>query len=98
MEPAVGTNRKSGTALDSVGHSIYILFLNYRNHPDSMKKQAGTRMKRAKPANHSTKTAEKLLDAAVELFAANGFNATSIRDIAGLTGMTISNIYTVPQN
>lgn len=58
-----------------------------------MKKQAGTRTKREKPANHSTKTAEKLLDAAVELFAANGFNATSIRDIAGLTGMTISNIY-----
>ncbi len=58
-----------------------------------MKKQAGKLMKREKAANHSTNTAEKLLDAALELFAANGFNGTSIRDIARLTGMTISNIY-----
>ncbi len=79
--------------LDSVGHSIYILLLDYGSCPDTMKKQADMRMKREKPANQSTNTAEKLLDAAVELFAANGFNATSIRDIAGLTGMTISNIY-----
>ena len=39
------------------------------------------------------KTREKLLDAAVDLFAANGFRGTSIRDIARLTGMTIPNIY-----
>jgi len=39
------------------------------------------------------RTREKLLDAAVDLFAANGFGGTSIRDIARLTGMTIPNIY-----
>jgi TetR/AcrR family transcriptional regulator, cholesterol catabolism regulator len=39
------------------------------------------------------KTREKLLDAAIDLFAANGFAGTSIRDIARLTGMTIPNIY-----
>jgi TetR/AcrR family transcriptional regulator, cholesterol catabolism regulator len=50
-------------------------------------------MKREKQYAASAKTAEKLLDAAVQLFSANGFNGTSIRDIAGLTGMTISNIY-----
>ena len=41
----------------------------------------------------SMRTREKLLDAAVDLFAANGFGGTSIRDIARLTGMTIPNIY-----
>jgi len=41
----------------------------------------------------TTKTPEKLLDAAVDLFAANGFGGTSIRDIARLTGMTVPNIY-----
>jgi TetR/AcrR family transcriptional regulator, cholesterol catabolism regulator len=56
-------------------------------------RQADKGMKRAKSDGGSAKTAEKLVDAAVELFAANGFNATSIRDIARLTGMTISNIY-----
>jgi TetR/AcrR family transcriptional regulator, cholesterol catabolism regulator len=50
-------------------------------------------MKREKQYGASAKTAEKLLDAAVQLFSANGFNGTSIRDIARLTGMTISNIY-----
>jgi AcrR family transcriptional regulator len=39
------------------------------------------------------KTREKLLDAAVDLFAANGFGGTSIRDIARMTDMTIPNIY-----
>ncbi len=34
-----------------------------------------------------------MLDAALDLFAANGFGGTSIRDIARLTGMTIPNIY-----
>jgi AcrR family transcriptional regulator len=38
-------------------------------------------------------TPQKLIDVAIELFAANGFKGTSIRDIAKLTGMTISNIY-----
>ncbi len=39
------------------------------------------------------KTREKLLDAAVDLFAANRFGGTSIRDIARMTDMTIPNIY-----
>jgi TetR/AcrR family transcriptional regulator, cholesterol catabolism regulator len=56
-------------------------------------RQVDKGMKRAKSDGGSATTAEKLVDAAVELFAANGFNATSIRDIARLTGMTISNIY-----
>lgn len=38
-------------------------------------------------------TPQKLIDVAIELFAAKGFKGTSIRDIAKLTGMTISNIY-----
>ena len=38
-------------------------------------------------------TPQKLIDVAIELFAANGFKGTSIRDIAGLTGMTVSTIY-----
>jgi AcrR family transcriptional regulator len=40
-----------------------------------------------------TETPQKLIDVAIQLFAANGFKGTSIRDIAKLTGMTISNIY-----
>ena len=51
------------------------------------------KIKRKMRNSDSTTTSEKLLDAAVELFAANGFNATSIRDIAKHTGMTIPNIY-----
>jgi AcrR family transcriptional regulator len=51
------------------------------------------KIKRKMCNSGSTTTSEKLLDAAVELFAANGFNATSIRDIAKRTGMTIPNIY-----
>jgi AcrR family transcriptional regulator len=38
-------------------------------------------------------TQKKLIDAAIELFAMHGFKGTSIRNIAKLTGMTISNIY-----
>jgi len=38
-------------------------------------------------------TPQKLIDVAIELFGSNGFKGTSIRDIAKLTGMTISNIY-----
>jgi AcrR family transcriptional regulator len=38
-------------------------------------------------------TPQKLLDVAMDLFAANGFKGTSIRDIARETGMTISGIY-----
>ncbi len=40
-----------------------------------------------------TGTPQKLIEVAGELFAANGFKGTSIRDIAKLMGMTISNIY-----
>lgn len=38
-------------------------------------------------------TKEKLLEAAVDLFAARGFSGTSIRDIANAMGMSIFNIY-----
>ena len=38
-------------------------------------------------------TPRKLIDVAIDLFAANGFKGTSIRDIANGAGMTISNIY-----
>jgi AcrR family transcriptional regulator len=51
------------------------------------------KIKRKMRDSGSTTTSEKLLDAAVELFAANGFNATTIRNIAKHTGMTIPNIY-----
>ncbi|MEN6318063.1 MAG: TetR family transcriptional regulator [Syntrophaceae bacterium] len=40
-----------------------------------------------------SETPQKLIDVAIELFGSNGFKGTSIRDIAKLTGMTISNIY-----
>ena len=36
---------------------------------------------------------DELLQAAIELFAANGYAGTSIRDIAQLTGRSVSNIY-----
>lgn len=36
---------------------------------------------------------EVLLEAAIELFAANGYAGTSIRDIAKLTGRSVSNVY-----
>ncbi len=38
-------------------------------------------------------TPKKIIDVAVDLFAANGFKGTSIRDIAKTSGTTISNIY-----
>jgi TetR/AcrR family transcriptional regulator, cholesterol catabolism regulator len=38
-------------------------------------------------------TRERLLEVAVDLFAAKGFAGTSIRDIAKAMGMSISNIY-----
>lgn len=43
--------------------------------------------------NETSETARKVLDAAAELFATKGFEATSVRDIAAATGMTMSNIY-----
>ncbi len=36
---------------------------------------------------------DELLDAAIELFARNGYAGTSIRDIAKLTGRSVSNVY-----
>jgi len=36
---------------------------------------------------------DELLEVAIELFAANGYAGTSIRDIANLTGRSVSNIY-----
>jgi AcrR family transcriptional regulator len=38
-------------------------------------------------------TKERLLRVAIDLFAARGFAGTSIRDIAGAMGMSVSNIY-----
>ncbi len=35
----------------------------------------------------------KIMETAIDLFASRGFRGTSIRDIAGSTGMSISNIY-----
>jgi AcrR family transcriptional regulator len=43
------------------------------------------------PAQQENK--EKLINVAIELFASRGFKGTSIRDIAGTMGMSISNIY-----
>ncbi len=50
-------------------------------------------MRKNHPKSLTADTPQKLIDVAIELFAANGFKGTSIRDIAKLTGMTISNIY-----
>lgn len=36
---------------------------------------------------------DELLEVAIELFAANGYAGTSIRDIAKLTGRSVSNVY-----
>src|SRR5690606_37574581 len=36
---------------------------------------------------------DELIEAAIELFAANGYAGTSIRDIAKLTGRSVSNVY-----
>lgn len=58
-----------------------------------MKKKTGEVAKHSRNGNGVSRTQEKLLDAAVELFSANGFNGTSVRDIAKHAGMTISNIY-----
>ena len=43
--------------------------------------------------SESIETRIKLLETAIHLFATKGFAGTSIRDIAKMTGMTISNIY-----
>jgi AcrR family transcriptional regulator len=43
--------------------------------------------------NEESKTKNKLIEVAIELFATNGFRGTSTRDIARAMGMTISNIY-----
>ena len=40
-----------------------------------------------------SEAAQKMLDVALALFAENGYKGTSIRQIAKMTGMTISNIY-----
>jgi len=40
-----------------------------------------------------SEAAQKMLDVALDLFSQNGFKGTSIRQIAKMTGMTISNIY-----
>ena len=58
-----------------------------------MEKEIGNDASHAKTVNEVSSTQEKVLDAAVELFSSNGYNATSIRDIAARVGMTISNIY-----
>ena len=50
-------------------------------------------MSSRKDINENNKTPQKIIDAAVKLFAVNGFKGTSIRNIAKITGMTISNIY-----
>ncbi len=42
---------------------------------------------------NAEETRAKLMEAAINLFGANGFKGTSIRDIARATGMTIPNIY-----
>lgn len=39
------------------------------------------------------KLPQKILDVSIDLFAVNGFNGTSIRDIGKTIGTTISNIY-----
>jgi AcrR family transcriptional regulator len=57
-------------------------------------KKSGVKVgKRRAVAGRNTETPTKLIDVAIDLFAANGFKGTSIRDISKLTGMTLSNIY-----
>ncbi|MGO9118930.1 MAG: TetR/AcrR family transcriptional regulator [Desulfomonilaceae bacterium] len=41
----------------------------------------------------TNKLPQKILDVSIDLFATNGFNGTSIRDIGKAIGTTISNIY-----
>ena len=48
-------------------------------------------MRRTKEAAEETK--QKIIDAAVELFETNGYNATRIEDIAEKTGMTRGAVY-----
>lgn len=46
-----------------------------------------------KMINATNETARRMMEAAVDLFAENGFKGTSIRQIARMTETTISNIY-----
>ena len=48
---------------------------------------------KGKSPTTSSKTPEKLLAVAIDLFSTKGFKGTSIRDIASKLGMTTSNIY-----
>ncbi len=41
----------------------------------------------------TSSSADKIIEAAISLFSANGYNGTSIRDIARMTGMSLYNIY-----
>ena len=50
-------------------------------------------MNAKKLPNQEADTAQKLIEVAIELFSTAGFTGTSIRDIAKVTGMSISNIY-----
>lgn len=47
----------------------------------------------SKPQDPTGDTRQKILDAALRLFATSGFAGTSIRDIANAIGMSSSNIY-----
>jgi AcrR family transcriptional regulator len=58
-----------------------------------MTKQPTSSGKKKNPMAESTDTATKLIEVAIELFSEHGFKGTSIRDIARMTGMTISSIY-----
>ena len=53
----------------------------------------GKLMKRKGFKNYINSTPKKIIDVAVDLFATNGFKGTSIREIAKISGMTITNIY-----
>lgn len=58
-----------------------------------MKKKVRKSRVREETKISEKETPQKLLDVAMDLFAANGFKGTSIRDIARETGITISGIY-----
>ncbi len=43
--------------------------------------------------NYINSTPKKIIDVAIDLFATRGFKGTSIREIAKISGLTITNIY-----
>jgi AcrR family transcriptional regulator len=58
-----------------------------------VKNSAGKSLNNREVEKRINETPQKLINVAIDLFAVNGFKGTSIREIAKISGMTISNIY-----